>query len=423
MRLTAIAADLSDPDQSKITKQIQNWNTVLSSYRSHNNGLTDIFSADNKLFLDMLKSFSKFNKKGGVGGAEFKESFKSFVSSSDLPALSLAMGYFDKTFKGLDNQCSVGMDASRNEYLKSTCSDFATSKSDYRSLRGFLSSACDMPGSPTAGDSNPLRDSVLMTGLCKEGVVTDQEDIPGGLESSDRRNDLMGFMKSKEKYLTFSSNAPVTLTWTSTVSDSISSTATIDSTILDAGDVGAHIGGNVFGVDLMGEVVAGGSKDFHLFIGQTSDSSHEYTRTVTITLDDNDFGEIPRYNHNSNSKLSNIMYNYVNRRLLRDSNNGGSCVRNACLHHYGKLHHAVVMNLTPIPVDNVYPEYLLLGWSVHVSGGERYFSEGESGQHRGHRSEMRSDTRYAVRPHSQSILRVWHGCHFRHCHSESLSHR
>ena len=338
VRLTAIAADLSDPDQSKITKQIQNWNTVLTTYRSHNNGLTDIFSADSKLFLDMLTSFSKFNKEGGVGKAEFKKSFKSFVSSSDLPALSLAMGYFDKTFKGLDNQCGVGMDASRNEYLKSTCSDFASSKSAYRSLGGFLSSACDMPGSPNAGDSNPLRDSVLMRGLCKEGVVTELEDIPGGLGSSDRRDDLMGFMKSKDKFLTFSSNAPVTLTWTSTVSDSISSTATIDSTSLDAGDAEFHIGGNVFGADVMGEVVTGGSKDFHLFIGQTSESSHEYTRTVTITLDDNDFGETQDIiHHNSNSKLPQMYMYVMNRRLLRDPDNGRSCVRNACLHNYGKL--------------------------------------------------------------------------------------
>jgi hypothetical protein len=60
--------------------------------------------------------------------------------------------------------------------------------------------------------------------------------------------------------------------------------------MLDAGHADFHLGGNVLGVDLMGEVNAGGSKDFHLSIGQTSDSSHKYSRTVTIKLDDNDFG-------------------------------------------------------------------------------------------------------------------------------------
>jgi hypothetical protein len=292
VRLTAMTADLSETDKSKITKQIKNWNTVLSNYRKQSSSLTDIFSAESKLFSDMLSSFSDFNRNGAVGKNEFLRSFKSFVSGSDIPARSLALGYFDQTFNGLENQCSVGMDASTNQYLKSTCSDFATSKSGYRTLRGFLSSACDMPGSPTAGDSNPLRNSVLMQGMCKEGVVADAKDIPGGLESPDNRDDLMGFMKSKEKYLTFSSNAPVTLTWTSTVSDSITSTATIDSTMSDSGNVNPHFGGNVFGVDLMAEVDTGGSKSFQLVIGQTSDSSHEYTRTVTIQLDDNDFGEI-----------------------------------------------------------------------------------------------------------------------------------
>ena len=153
-----------------------------------------------------------------------------------------------------------------------------------------MSSACDAPGTPNAGQDNPLRNSVLMNGLCKEGVVVNGEDVPGGLESSDNRDDLMGFLKSKDKYLTFSSNAPVTLTWTSTVSDSISSTVTIDTTMLDSGDGDLHFGGNVFGVDLMGEVNAGASRAFQLFLGSTSDSSHGYTRTVTVNLDDNDFG-------------------------------------------------------------------------------------------------------------------------------------
>lgn len=289
LRLTAIAADLVLYEKSLITNQIKNWETVLSNYRKHNSGLTEMFSADSKLFLNMLTSFSKFNKGGGVSKGEFEESFKSFVSSTDLPARKLALDYFDKAFNSLENQCSVGMDSSRNQYLKTTCSDF---KSSYRSLKGFLSSACDMPGSPSAGVGNPLRDSVLMNGLCKEGRVVNGKDIPGGLESSDDRDDLMGFLKSKEKYLTFSSNAPVTLTWTSTVSDSMSSTATIDSTMLDSTLTEANIGTNLKGVDVMAGVDGGFARDFHLFIGQTSDSSHEYSRTVSITLDDNDWGQI-----------------------------------------------------------------------------------------------------------------------------------
>lgn len=292
IRLTAIAADLVLYEKSLVTKQIKNWETVLSNYRKHNSGLTEMFSADSKLFLNMLESFSKFNKGGGISEGEFEKSFKSFVSSTDLPARKLALDYFDETFNSLENQCSIGMDASRNQYLKTTCSDFHSTKSSYRSLKGFLSSACDMPGSPSAGVDNPLRDSVLMSGLCKEGRVVIGKDIPGGLESSDDRNDLMGFMKSKEKYLTFSSNAPVTLTWTSAVSDSISSTATMDSTMLDSTKTEGFFGSNFKGVHLSAGVDAAYSKDFHLFIGQTSDSSHEYTRTVTITLDDNDWGQI-----------------------------------------------------------------------------------------------------------------------------------
>ena len=51
-----------------------------------------------------------------------------------------------------------------------------------------------------------------------------------------------------------------------------------------------YVSGNVNGVVLKLENYAAGSKDFHLNILQTSASSHEYTRTGTTLLDDNDFG-------------------------------------------------------------------------------------------------------------------------------------
>jgi hypothetical protein len=148
-----------------------------------------------------------------------------------------------------------------------------------------------MPGSPDARNKNPFANSVLFQGLCKKGSFADSKDIPGGLEvPSTKDDDMMGFMKSKDKFLTFGSNAPVTLTWTSTVSDSISTTATIDTTLSANDDDDSHIGGNILGVTGMKAQTVGSSEGFLLSLGSTSDSSHEYSRTVTILLDDGDYG-------------------------------------------------------------------------------------------------------------------------------------
>ena len=294
-KLTAIGSAVDPADQLKIEKQVENWKTVLKNYRAHNGGLTDMFTADGKLFSDMLRSFSAFKKNGGIREFEFKESFNSFFRDEKIDEIKNLKEYdaindFNKAFRNLDNQCSSLVGA-YNDYLKTTCSDFSSSKSDYQSLKEFLSSACNMPGSPDARNKNPLKNSVLFQGLCKRGSFADSKDIPGGLEvQSTKDDDLMGFMKSKDKYLTFGSNAPVTLTWTSTVSDSISTTATMDTSLSANDDDDGHVGGNILGVTGMKARTAGSSEGFLLSLGSTSDSSHEYSRTVTILLDDGDYG-------------------------------------------------------------------------------------------------------------------------------------
>lgn len=295
-KLTAIGSAVDPADQLKIEKQVENWKTVLKNYRAHNGGLTEMFTADGKLFSDMLKSFSAFKKNGGITEFEFKESFDSFFrNKTEIRYIKSEKKYdaindFNKAFSNLDNQCSAVVGTS-NTYLRTVCSDFSSSKSDYQSLKGFLSSACNMPGSPNALNKNPLKNSVLFQGLCKKGSFANSKDIPGGLEvQSTEDDDLMGFMKSKDKYLTFGSNAPVTLTWTSTVSDSISTTATMDTSISASDDDDFHVGGSAFVATGMFAQTVGSSDGFLLSLGSTSDSSHEYSRTVTILLDDGDYG-------------------------------------------------------------------------------------------------------------------------------------
>ena len=285
----ATATSLSDTERVQVTQQVKNWQKVLSTYRSHNTDLTRIFSADNSLFLTTLTSFKKF-KAGGISESDFLNAFDSFLGTSDLPGRKVARQRFHAAFDGLSSVCSVAVSSS-NSYVKSTCLDFSDTKADYKDLYGLLSSACDLPGSPDAGDSNPLKNSVLLQGLCRQGSVGISSTIPGGFADSDTSNELMGFLKSNTKYITYSSNAPTTLTWTSTVTDSLSVSANEDATAQNEGSVDGFIDGDVFGATLHGIISAGGAADLQLSVGKTSDSTHDFTRTVTINLDDNDLGE------------------------------------------------------------------------------------------------------------------------------------
>jgi hypothetical protein len=158
-------------------------------------------------------------------------------------------------------------------------------------LYGFLRTACDLPGSlESGGSNNPLQNSELINKMCLKGTVADAKDIPGGLGTADTSSDLMGFLKSNTKYITFSSNTGTSLSWTSSVSDSLSVSASEELSRAFEGGGELHSG-----IDVGGESVNFGSSlglggGLSLSIGKTSDSSHEFSRTVSIFLDDNDLG-------------------------------------------------------------------------------------------------------------------------------------
>jgi hypothetical protein len=149
-----------------------------------------------------------------------------------------------------------------------------------------------MPGKPDAGQRNPLKNSMLMQGLCKKGSVAKALKIPGGLADSDTSNELMGFLKSNTKYITFGSNAPTTLTWTSTITDALSVSASEDASQTNGGSVEVFADMDAFGGKINSNIDAGSGRQFGLLVGKTSDSSHGFTRTVTVNLDDKDLGNI-----------------------------------------------------------------------------------------------------------------------------------
>jgi len=269
-------------DIIRVQKLVDNWASVLSAYRSHNDDVVQFFSAENTQFLNMLKVFTNF-KNGGIKEDEFLGAFANTMG--EVSHRSNLVNYFHKSFDELSSTCSGIFN---NDYVSSTCSDFASSKSDWKDLYHFINGACDMPDSPD--NSNPLSNSAMMQSLCKQEAVGTNNGIPGGLTASGESYSLMGFLNQSTKYITFGSNAPVTLSWTSTVTDSISFSAGDDSSVSTDDAQGFHAD-NAMGVKFFFDVDSGEANGLTLSIGKQSDNSHSYERTVTINLDDSDDGD------------------------------------------------------------------------------------------------------------------------------------
>ena len=97
--------------------------------------------------------------------------------------------------------------------------------------------ACDMPDAISGGRTdygdNPFRNSKLIAGMCLSRNI-DSTDFPGRVYNDKSGPVLVSqsafsFLKDKDQYITFSSNAPVTMTWTSSISDANEQTASFTS--------------------------------------------------------------------------------------------------------------------------------------------------------------------------------------------------
>ena len=170
-----------------------------------------------------------------------------------------------QTFSKVSDLCMSTIPGQRNEYVDNICSDFQPNK--WKNLFDVIYGACGMPGSsygqpsiqpstfkPTARpqrhrqrnlevekpfvnastdavapnrkllDSplHPLMTSSLVAQMCKQMAIDQdvKDSVPGGLISPMANQQMWDFLKSpKTKFLTFSAHAPMTLAWTSFVTD------------------------------------------------------------------------------------------------------------------------------------------------------------------------------------------------------------
>lgn len=272
LAVSATADDISA--KLKIDKQMTNWKTVLSNYRGHNEDLTAMFTAEQRQFNDLA--------------AQYKLWKTSKAGTLVPPKVGLLpFSTMRKTFAKALSECSElnSIIATSKSFASQVCDDVSTNGwvDFWRSLNG----ACDMPDT---NFKSSLSDSTLLDTFCRERKAAAAADIPGGLESSDDTDSVFGFLKNSKKYVTYSANAPVSLSWTSSVQDSITTTAaysTAESTSLDAflqlgiTGAGAHYG---FNLDSTMQ------NDLSVSIGKSMGSSRAFDRTVHVVLDDHDTG-------------------------------------------------------------------------------------------------------------------------------------
>lgn len=119
-----------------------------------------------------------------------------------------------------------------------------------------------------------------------------QADVPGGVVDTGIVDSIFGFLNDPDKYLTFGATAPITMSWTSTVSDTRAFT-----TELSMSRSMYNLGYN-FDIELqivvlkLQAMLENNKEEVHTIqIGKSSESTHSFERTISVTLDDSDVGK------------------------------------------------------------------------------------------------------------------------------------
>ena len=290
-------------DATKLTKQISNWNTVLTTYREYNSALTEAFSANTAQFQSVITQFKSF-QQGQVSLNDFISALDTNAYANDSFTLGTGtisdfMHDLNGAFIDISNTCDEVLPyttgssgslptstGSSGNYLSTVCNDF--SANTWQEFATMVMGACVLSedGTPT----NPLQQSVLFQQLCTSGVV-DGENVPGGLQDTSGIIGVMSFLGDRKKLITFGANSPLTLSWSSAVTDSRTFVTgyEVDALLNIGGEV--DIGGGVEDFVFDGAFGAGGDQSIAISLGLDSHQTHGGELTVTVNLDDGDSGD------------------------------------------------------------------------------------------------------------------------------------
>lgn len=328
-------ARLPQENRPLLLKQIKKWGTILTTYRGYNSQLTAVFSTVDLQYRSMVKMFENF-RDGGitaedlVGAVDYiflEGKDKSFTSEqifkTDLRTqkllgnANLKMDY-RRAFNKFDKACTNDLlPQHQSSYLQGICADF--DKKKWKDAYSVVTSACDMPGSGSENLNavktpksrklenssselspefiqrrnlqNALKDTSILKEMCQT-KDTDWTDFPGGVSGGKIKNQGMwDFLKTpKTRFLTFGSNAPTTIAWTSAVSDALSFSSSLTQSLPEDVFVEGEMALTMVIANLETATNFVYSHSHTIDIGKTADQSHSFERTVTISLDDADAG-------------------------------------------------------------------------------------------------------------------------------------
>ena len=295
-------------DYEKINNMITNWNTILDTYRSQNGDSTTAFNNEMKLYNDVVNSFSGFQNKqdssadvaagvqGTIKGLQFiyQVISKSLVFQKTLNPLAaveiiakIVQTIIFLNLRGsLSSHCNdkyVLNQKQFDSYATNMCQDFSAKR--WTQFSSFMNDACSM----SLGFDSSSNDVAQFYGhLCMNGQSVDPNNYPGGVESSGTSQSLLQFLQSNKAYLTFGADTETTLSWTSTISNSLTHKTKFQFGLEDVN--------NPYGEMEMKSFIAAQSEigfelgtNLDIEIGQDSERTEEAKRTVTVTLaDDND---------------------------------------------------------------------------------------------------------------------------------------
>ena len=164
------------------------------------------------------------------------------------------------------------------------CADLNLDPTKWEQFGNLVDAACRM-GSPESTSNNPLIESNIIKAQCRSDPTKSSDD-PTLNEPA-----MFDFLKKNHSYLTFGAGSPTTMSWTSTATNAYQFTSELNAASGDGFSNELALNAEVFSARIAGGLSGGNDKSITINIGKTSDVDHQFSRAITVTLDDEDHGK------------------------------------------------------------------------------------------------------------------------------------
>ena len=313
---------------ANISRQVTNWNTVLQNYRNHTKDSVEMFHAEREQFNKLVNSYKDFTKSQREADWEFVGShmarivggLANYLPSLLIPLATGAPGpgpttaypevasavtsiafatIFESIHKSLYSHCSKTIPFYDTSIGNNICGDFK--EENWNFFADAIRGSCGMPGTPEGesldtddgSSSSSLDAQTVMHTVCRlqKGDSSITKYIPGGVEKHVTGYGLLGFLQDKDTLLTFSGQTSMDITYTSTITDSITTKSEMyESRDTFNMDVAFSKEGKLNPVSLKAGNKANANTETDISLGRVFDSSHGSERTIEIHLEDPDQG-------------------------------------------------------------------------------------------------------------------------------------